>query len=96
MKENRNQHYIMDAELVAFINGREDQVFTPAQLKDHLKYVCGATNTNNFVAKWLNVRLKKKEIKRLGAQGYYKRVRPLESKLEYLLRITGIKSNGSY
>jgi len=83
MKESQN-HYILDAELVNFVNAREGKIFTPAQLRDHLKARCGATHTNNFVARWLDVKLKNKEIKRLQAQGYYKAVTELESKLNYI------------
>lgn len=84
-----DNHYLKDACLVDFVNGREDRVFTPAQLKDQLKVVCGAEKQDNFVRDWLDQRLNRKEIRRLN-QGIYRREKTLESKMDYVRRCIGL------
>lgn len=76
---------IYDSKLVNFINGRGEQIFSPAQLVEHLK-TCGVDVQYGFVQNWLNHRLDKGDIVRLN-QGIYRRKRTLLTRLDYLIQL---------
>ncbi|XOI98810.1 hypothetical protein ACMX2M_23720 [Paenibacillus polymyxa] len=72
--------YVKDVYLTDFVNQRN--IFTPSQLRDHLKTMCHIVDPEGYVTKWLKDRTCQKEIYRIS-HGHYRKereyIKPVEN-----------------